>query len=107
MNWSPLLQTLLLLIIIIDRIEPPYAIVEWENMALSSIHRSLLPPNVKEGQLLELTIQRHPQGRSYMLRNDPALFQMPHKQILIPAALPLARGKQYHIEFHIPHRSSQ
>ena len=92
----------LFLMIIVDRIEEPYAVVEWDNLALSSIHRSLLPGNLQEGQTLYLTIHPQPLGKAYMLQNDPAIFLLSTQQLLIPLTLPLQTDKRYQLNFHIP-----
>ena len=101
MKWPHFLCSLFL-IIIIDRIEGPYAVVEWDNLALSSIHRSLLPANLREGQTLHLTIHSQPLGRAYMLHNDPAIFVLSKQQLLIPLSLPLQTDKRYELNFHLP-----
>ena len=91
--WAfPMLTTLWL---IVDRIEGDYTIVEWENMALSSVHSSLLPRETKEGSRLKLTLLPSPLGDWYAVHNDPSILQGNHP-LIIPIKDVVSMGLYYH-----------
>lgn len=46
------------MIIIIDRFEGDFALVELENMEIIKIPRKLVPENAKEGDILEIRIDQ-------------------------------------------------
>ena len=96
--WAfPIITTLWLTV---DRIEGDYAIVEWENMALSSIHSTLLPKDTKEGSRLKLMLHPSPLGKGYAVHNDPCILQGA-SPLIIPIKDILTMGLYYHYNITI------
>lgn len=62
------------LLVIIDRIEGDYAILEWDNLALSSLHISMIPFEPKEGMRLLLKLYPTPLGNTYAIGEDPSIL---------------------------------
>ena len=96
--WAfPIITTLWF---VVDRIEGNYAIVEWDNMALSAIHSSLLPPQIKEGSRLKLILHPSPLGNGYVTHNDPCILQG-HYPLVIPIKDILSMGLYYQYSISI------
>lgn len=94
--WHFPLTTQLLLTI--DRIEGEYAILEWENLAISSLHVSMIPFTAKEGMRIQLSLYPTPFGNTYALNSDPGLLQGEYP-IVIP--MPNIVFSGLHYEYHI------
>ena len=71
------------MVVIVDRIEGDYAILEWENLALSSLHVSMIPFSPTEGMQLRLEIFPTPFGNTYAIGEDPGVLHGEHP-IVIP-----------------------
>lgn len=92
----PLISKLLLTV---DRIEGDYVILEWENMALSSLHLSMLPFLPLEGMRLELSLYPTPFGNTFAINEDPGLLQGEYPLVIpIPNVVLEGLHYQYHIK---------
>lgn len=68
---TPLIPFLLPVLITVDRIEPPMAVVEWPSGAMTDIPLAMLPPNTKEGS--QLLLQPMPTGL-FACTSEPSLL---------------------------------
>ena len=91
----PIVTTLLSTV---DRIEEEYAVLEWDNLALSAIHSSVFPFPLREGMRVEFTIYPSPIGRSYASQSDPCILLATHP-IVIPIPNLVIPGLHYN--YHI------
>ena len=62
------------LVVTVDRVEAPYAVLEWPSGALGDVPLGLLPPGVAEGERLRLTLRPRPGGWLVAADPDPFLF---------------------------------
>ena len=87
----PMITTLL---ITIDRIEGEYAVLEWEDLSLSSMHQSLFSFVPEEGMRIELSFYPSPIGDSYAITSDPSILLAAHP-IVIPLPNLVVPGLHY------------
>ena len=80
--------------VIVDRIEGEYAILEWENLALSSLHLSMLSFEPKEGMQLLIKVYPSPLGNTYAIGDDPGVLYGLHP-LVIPMPNVVIAGLHY------------
>jgi|GEM_PF-6794215 len=78
----------------VDRIEGEYAILEWENLALSAMHASLFPFELQEGMQVKITLYPSPIGSAYASKADPCILLDRHT-IIIPIPNLVIPGLHY------------
>jgi len=94
----PIVTTLLSTV---DRVEGEYAVLEWDNLALSAIHISIFPFTLQEGMQVEFTLYPSPIGKSYATQSDPCIL-LAEYPIVIP--LPNVVLPGLHYNYHIKER---
>ena len=83
-------------LLIIDRIEGDFAVIEWENYALSAIPLYLIPCKPKEGDHLYFVIFPTAIGTLTTTSNN-LLIQTPKGPIAIPMPIELQHNTTYGI----------
>ena len=83
-------------LIIIDRIEGDFAIIEWENQALSAIPLVLIPCSAQEGDRLHLFVYPTPTG-SMPKHPNQLIIATPKGPIAIPIDMTLQQNTKYGI----------
>ena len=78
----------------VDRIEGNYAILEWENLSLSSLHKSMIPFVPKEGMQLLIQVYPSPLGNTYAVGDDPGILYGKHP-LVIPLPYVVIAGLHY------------
>ena len=86
------------ILITVDRIEGDYAIVEWEDLALSSLHLSMIPFVANEGMKLQISLYPTPFGNTYAINEDPGILHGEYP-LLIPMPDIVFAGLHY--QYHI------
>ena len=71
-------------LITIDRIEGTLAIVEWENLSISTLPLEIFPENPQEGSQFYLSGHPSTQGECSLKNNDPIILQCASTILFIP-----------------------
>jgi len=74
-------------IIIIDRIEDEFAVVEWSNERLSIIPVDEFSSPPMEGEKYFLQLQRPSKKECHLLNNDPIVIQCAERSLVIPQSI--------------------
>ena len=77
----------------IDRIESNFAVIEWENLALSTIPMQIIKCEVKEGSKLDLLLHFSPTGALA----SPPLIYTEYGEVLIPVENTIKHATRYNI----------
>ena len=96
---SPLLLSVRILLIV-DRIEPPMAVLEWPTGALTDAPLSLLPADLSEGDTLRLQVDRSRQG--VLAAGQPTFLMTRQGLLFLPCVL--RPGHRYTFRFQQPGR---
>ena len=83
-------------LLIIDRIEDDFVVIEWKNKALSTIPLDLIPCPVQEGDFLYLQIYPSKNG-AYISHSSPPILQFKHGILAIPMPIELQKNTTYGI----------
>ena len=87
------------LVVVVDRIEPPMAVLEWPSGALCDAPLSLLPTTVREGQQLSIAIL--PSRSGSLAAGQPPFLMTPQGLLGVPVSA-VQPGRRYAISFHMP-----
>ena len=83
----------------IDRLEGDFAILEWQNEALTAIEHQYLPFQVQEGCRIQLSLYPSPTGSFHVGYKNPVFLKRLGKSLLIPIDNILHPGMSYWILF--------
>jgi hypothetical protein len=74
-------------LVVVDRIEDDFAVVEWNNDRLSiiPIDEFNTPPN--EGEFYHFVIQRSTSSQCRLIKNDPIVIQCNERSLVVPQKL--------------------
>jgi hypothetical protein len=86
------------ILLTVDRIEPPMAVLEWPSGALTDAPLAMLPPTTQEGDLLQLRLSRSRQG---VLAAGPPTFLMTTQGLLLLPGV-IRPGHRYIFHFQPP-----
>ena len=89
----------LLLLAIVDRVESDFAVLEWNNLALSGINKKLLP-NISEGDQLIFWLSPNPKGSSRVISNNPLTIEIDGEPVLIPLTWKGDKKQRYILRFY-------
>ena len=87
--------------VIVDRIESDYAIVEWENEALTAINTRFLPEKISEGSLLRIHLYPSPYGQAYAKYGQSGILEIQEEHLVIPLEDTILDGLYYHFFFEL------
>ena len=71
-------------IIIIDRIEHDQAIIEWDDLSISSLPTARFPIPPKEGDQFQIIVQEVDEGVCRIQQNDPVILQCLDEALYLP-----------------------
>ena len=83
----------------IDRLEGPFAIIEWPNEALTAIENSLLPFSIQEGCQIQLSLYPSPYGAFHAIHEDPSILNRLGIPFIIPMENITRPGFSYWLSF--------
>ena len=83
-------------LITVDRVEEEFAVIEWENKALSTIPLNLIPCHVQEGDFLYLRIYPIKNG-AFLSNANPPILQFQQGILAIPIHIKLQKHTTYGI----------
>ena len=82
----------------IDRIENNFAVIEWENLALSLLPMQIIGCDVKEGSKINLLLHTSPTGS---LASPPMLYT-DYGPVIIPVENTINHATRYGIWIQCP-----
>jgi len=88
------------LLLTVDRIEPPMAVLEWPSGALTDAPLTLLPPALHEGDVLRLRLSRRLKGA--LAAGHPSFLMTSQGLLDMPGVL--RPGHRYTFRFQPPGR---
>lgn len=99
----PLLTLLFQEPITIDRIEGNQAIIEWDDLSISSLPIALFPNPPKEGEQFMLMGEYSEQGSCTVEHDDPVILQCPDKILYLPIDISwtISQNKSIKINFSL------
>ena len=71
-------------LVIVDRIEEDFAVVEWQNQRLSLIPLDEFKVPPKEGDVYSFDIQRSSRSSCWLIKNDPMVIQCEDQNLVVP-----------------------
>ena len=81
----------------VDRIEPPFAVVEWPSGDLADVPLALLPSPTAEGDTIELRLGRSRQGS--LAAGSPTFLMTPQGLLPLPGMRRVVAGHRYTFRF--------
>ncbi len=99
---NPLLMFLLGMHIqgVVDRVEGRFAVVEWDESHLSDLPLSVIPYQVREGQLISLWLKPCGAG-AWLAQEDRFLLLSEPGQVYVPAPRSLPPGRYFKGRFKL------
>ena len=95
------------LVCAIDRVEPPWAVIEWSTTGqFADMPLALIPPDSREGDRLIVRIQPLATGASRGQAQPNPVLHTPAGLLTLPTHAPITSDRKYRVQVRVHPTSS-